>query len=90
MADISRNPWAMKDYAKRIEDSLNEIERSIHATRLVLGQDVVGLDSNCKKAVDRFDEVRQKLEKQMCDYQSLVDELNKNADGLIDVFESFQ
>ena len=90
MADISRNPWAMKEYAKRIEGRINEIERSVHSTRLILGQEVIGLDSNCKKAVDNFDEVRKKLEKQLCDYQALVDLLNKNADALIDAFESIE
>lgn len=89
MGDISRNPWAMKEYAKRIEGRINEIEKSIHDTRVILSEDVAGLDSNCKKAVDRFDEVRKKLEKQLCDYQALVDLLNKNADALISAFEEF-
>ena len=88
MAEISRNPWAMKDYAKRIEGRLNEIEKSIHSTRIVLGNEVIGLDSNCQKTVEHFDEVRKKLEKQLQDYQHLVDELNKNADKLIDIFEN--
>ncbi len=88
MAEISRNPWAMKDYAKRIEGRLNEIEKSIHSTRIVLGNEVIGLDSNCQKAVEHFDEVRKKLEKQLQDYHHLVDELNRNADKLIDIFEN--
>ncbi len=90
MAEISRNPWVMKDYAKKIEGHINEIERALMAERKFLGDEVIDLDSNCKKAVENFDQVRQKLHKQLCDYQVLVDSLNKNADALIDVFENNQ
>jgi len=85
---INRNPWKMKEYAKDLEKSIETIRSEIARSRNLMRVHVENMDSNCKKAVAKFDEQNEALEKQLEEYERLAAMLKKNAQAMIDIYDN--
>lgn len=86
--EINRNPWKMKEYAKNLEQSVETIRSEITRNRKLMKLHVEKMDANCKKAVDKFDEKNEALEKQLEEYERLAEMLKKNAQTMIDIYDN--
>ena len=85
--EINRNPWEMQRYAKDLEKSIETIRDEINRNRSIMKMHVEKMDSNCKKAVEKFDTLNEALEKQLKEYERLAEMLKKNAQALIDAYD---
>ena len=86
--NINRNPWEMKEYAKKLDTSVELIRDELtnnHKKILLYSEK---MDSNCKKAVRQFEEQMTILQKQLSKYEELSEMMRKNANAMIDVYDN--
>ncbi len=87
---INRDPYEMQKYAKSFLDSVQNIETALVDTQMKLSACEHGLDSASMKAVAHYQESVKALRAQLDIYRELAGKLNKDADRMLRIRDSFR